>query len=143
LSALNWATWFVNRSAAGPAKACQTWMVTPCNAAGSTPTVGSGVGVRLGAGLGLGLGLTVGFAAMLVLEVGEPVPQAEKASMASRDRASSRGNRIILLESNERNRCQGNQEDDQHQHGQGFAPWIELGDLVKRFGVGTTQQEDK
>ncbi len=35
------------------------------------------------------------------------------------------------------------QEDDQHQHGQGFAPGIELGDLVERLGVGTAQQEDE
>ena len=95
-------------------------------------------------GLGLELPLmTVGLAATVVPEVGEPVPQAEKDSAASRDRTSRWGNRIILLESNERDRCQGNQEDDQHQYGQGSAPWIELGDLVKRLGVGTTEQEDK
>ena len=119
-------------------------MLTPRKAAGSTPTVGSGVGVWLGAGLGLEVPSMNGVSAGgVVPEVGEPVPQAEKASAASKDMANRWLSRIMLLEVYKGNGCQDKQEDDQHQDGQSFTSGIELGDLVKRLGVGSAQQEDE
>ena len=120
-------------------------MLTPRKAAGPTPTVGSGVGVWLGAGLGLEVPVMIGVSAGgVVPEVGEPVPQADKASAVSKDMAANRWlSRIMLLEVYKGNGCQDKQEDDQHQDCQGFTSGIELGDLVKRLGVGSAQQEDE
>jgi hypothetical protein len=102
----------VNKSLAGPAKACQTWRLRPRNKDGSTPRVGSGVGEEVGVGeetgedmdegvvkgvstgSGLGARLSVG-RSRLAVGTGDTGTQAEAISAANKDRASRRVNRMI------------------------------------------------